>query len=93
MDRVSPTADSELKISQEDISNFGYKDSSKYIDINGWRIGILPGKFNLAVSDWFIKVTFTPGEEMGGGSRFTRLVGLFPLELKRARRMLTQTGS
>jgi hypothetical protein len=93
MDRVSPTADSELKISKEDISNYGYKGSSKYIDINGWRIGLLPGKFNLASSDWFIKVTFAPGEEMGFGSRFTRLVGVFPLDLKRARKMFARTGS
>jgi hypothetical protein len=93
MDRVSPTADSLLKISKEDITEFGYKDSSKYIDINGWRIGLLPGKFNLASSDWFIKVTFTPGEEMGFGSRFIRLVGVFPLDLNRARKMAGRAGS
>jgi len=91
MDRVSPTAENELKISEDDFSNFGYKDSSKYIDINGWRIGLLPGNFNLATSDLFVKVTFIPGEE--AGSRFTRLVGVFPLDLNRARRMRSSTGS
>lgn len=93
MDRVSPTADIALKISKEDTSNFGYKDSSNYIDVNGWRIGVLPGKFNLTSSDLFIKVTLAPGEEMGFGGRFERLVGVFPLDLKRARKTLAKTGS
>lgn len=93
MDRISPSAESEVKIAKDNFTNFGYKDSSKYIDINGWRIGLLPGKFNMASSDWFIKVTFTPGEEVGGGSRFTKLVGIFPLDLDKARNEIAKLGS
>jgi len=86
MDRVSASAEMELKISDDDLTELGYKDSSKYIDIMGWRIGFLPGKFNLATSGLFAKVAYTPGKEAGFGGRFSRMIGMFPLDLKRAQK-------
>ncbi|MBC8337454.1 MAG: hypothetical protein ISR51_09835 [Rhodospirillales bacterium] len=86
MDRVSASAEMELKISDDEFTELGYKDSSKYVDIKGWRIGFLPGKFNLATSSLFAKVAYSPGKEAGFGSRFSRMVGMFPLDLKRAKK-------
>lgn len=90
MDRVSPSAQVELKISDTKIGNAGYKNSSKYLDILGWRIAVAPGSFNLGNASFFVKVVFQPGDEVGFGGRYKRVIGLYPLDLKLARQSLAE---
>ncbi len=90
MDRVSPSAQVELKISDTDVGEIGYKNSSKYLDILGWRIGIAPGGFNLNNASFFVKVVFLPGDEVNYGGRYKRVIGLYPLDLKLARQSIAK---
>jgi len=88
VDRVSTSAKVEVKISDEAYSYGGYKDSTRYLDFDGWRVALLSGKFSLsnksitnpgAVSDsngLFLKAIFTPGKE-AGLLRLPQQVGLF----------------
>jgi hypothetical protein len=86
MDRVSPSAEVELKISDSEIGVAGYKNSSKYLDVLGWRIAVAPGRFNLTSSQLYVKAVFQPGDEVGFGGRYKRIVGLFPLDLTLAQK-------
>lgn len=80
LDQISPASKLEVKISDESASIYGYKDSTKYIDFNGWRVALLPGHFTLFDNgdkpDLFVKAVFTPGKEVGF-IRPSRLIGLF----------------
>lgn len=86
MDRVSPSAEFHVKIATDANATQGYKESSKYLDFNGWRVGVTPGRFALDRVNFFINAVFTPGEEVGFMSRITRLVGVFPMDLTEARK-------
>jgi hypothetical protein len=88
LDRVSPSAKVEVSISDEAASMGGYKDATRYLDFEGWRVALLSGKFSLSnysVADpdtgadspgLFLKALFTPGEE-AGMLRLRKKVGLF----------------
>ena len=80
LDRISPASKLEVKISDNSADIYGYKDSTKYIDFNGWRVALLPGHLTLFDNgekpDLFVKAVFTPGKEVGF-IRPSRLVGLF----------------
>jgi hypothetical protein len=82
LDRISPSAKLEVKISDDPESIYGYKESTKYIDMNGWRVGLLAGHFilfdNGEEPDLFVKAVFTPGKE-AGFIRTPKLVGLYCL--------------
>lgn len=86
LDRVSPSATFEVKLSETASDPFGYKDSSKYLDFNGWRVGFVPGRFALDRARFYVKAVFTPGEEIGFAGRNPRLVGTFPMDLEEARK-------
>ena len=86
MDRVSPSAEFHVKISDVPNTFEGFKNSSKYLDFNGWRVGVTPGRFALDRADFFVKAVFAPGEEVGFTNRINRLVGAFPMDLKEARK-------
>jgi hypothetical protein len=88
VDRVSPSAEIEVKISDVATGLGGYKDATRYLDYDGWRVALLSGKFSLSnnsindpgpVSDsngLFLKAVFTPGKE-AGILRLRKKVGLF----------------
>ncbi|MBC2712323.1 MAG: hypothetical protein HGJ94_15460 [Desulfosarcina sp.] len=82
LDRISPSAKFEVKISNEPESIYGYKESTKYIDMNGWRVALLAGRFilfdNGEEPNLFVKAVFTPGKE-AGLIRSPKLVGRFCL--------------
>ena len=81
-ERVSPASMLEIKISNDPSSNYGYKKNSRYIDFNGWRVGMMAGSYSLSDDTskqlLYVKSVFTPGKEVG----FIRppvMVGLFCL--------------
>jgi hypothetical protein len=80
LDRISPASKLEVKVSDDPQGIYGYKDSTKYIDFNGWRVALLPGHFTLfdngGEPDLFVKAVFTPGKEVGF-IRPPKVVGLF----------------
>jgi len=82
LDRISPASKLEVKISDKSTDIYGYKDSTKYIDFNGWRVALLAGRFilfdNGEEPDLFVKAVFTPGKEVGF-IRPSKLVGLYCL--------------
>jgi len=88
IDRVSPSAKVEVSISDEVAGMGGYKDATRYLDFDGWRVALLSGKFTLSnsrmaypgigkeSSGLFLKAVFTPGEEVGM-LRLRKKIGLF----------------
>ena len=88
LDRISPSAKLEVKISDDPESMYGYKESTKHIDMNGWRVALLAGRFILFDNgedpDLFVKAVFTPGKE-AGFIRTPKLVGLYCLNEPRTR--------
>jgi len=82
LDQVSPSAKLEVKISDDPEGMYGYKESTKYIDMNGWRVALLSGSFilfdNGEEPDLFVKAVFTPGKE-AGFIRMPKVVGLYCL--------------
>jgi hypothetical protein len=82
LDRVSPSAMLEVKISDETNSFFGYKESTRYLDLEGWRVGILAGRFVPIRGDGhplYVKVVYCAGGEVSWLERRPKLVGLFTL--------------
>ncbi|HUT70380.1 MAG TPA: hypothetical protein VMW89_06855 [Desulfatiglandales bacterium] len=88
LDQISPSAKLEVKISDDPESIYGYKESTKYIDMNGWRVALLAGRFilfdNGEEPDLFVKAVFTPGKE-AGFIRMPKLVGLYGLNEAKGR--------
>ena len=82
LDQISPSAKLDVKISDDPEGMYGYKESTKYIDMNGWRVALLAGRFilfdNGEEPDLFVKAVFTRGKE-GGFIRTPKLVGLYCL--------------
>ena len=91
MDRISPSAKLQVKVSTDKTSVYGYKQATRYLDFNGWRVGILTGQFSLSgqgqAEPLYIKAVFVPGKEVGK-FRPSRLIGRYaihktePMKLK-----------
>lgn len=86
LDRISPSAQMKLGISATSSGFDGYTKDSRYLDYNGWRVGIAAGRFLLmdpgAEKDLYLKAIYTPGKE-AGFLKIPKLVGLYPLREKR----------
>jgi hypothetical protein len=84
LDRISSSSKLEVKISNEKTGVLGYKDSTRYIDFDGWRVALLSGRFVLfdteGTNPLYVKAVFTPGKEAPPLSRSPKLVGLFCLD-------------
>ena len=80
LDRISPSAEITVKVSESRDGTDGYASASRYIDFDGWRVGILPGTFDLRRTKLFVKVLFRPGEEISFINRQTRLVSVLSLD-------------
>jgi hypothetical protein len=82
LDRVSPSADLQVKVSTDKNSHYGYKEATRYLDFNGWRVGVLTGKFSLSNPNpeepLYIKAVFTPGKEVGK-IKTSKLIGRYAL--------------
>jgi hypothetical protein len=83
-DRISPSSKLEVKISGEKAGTRGYKDSTSYIDFDGWRVALLPGRLTLfdnsGTAPLHLKTVFTPGAEVPSLRRAPTVVGLFHLD-------------
>ncbi|MDP6805200.1 MAG: hypothetical protein QF902_07685, partial [Rhodospirillales bacterium] len=82
LDRISHSAVVEVKLSENETGIGGFKKNSRYMDVGGWRVGIVPDvRFDLRSANFFVKVVFTAGEEVSFAARQPRLIGLFPVDL------------
>ena len=84
LDPISPSSLFEVKISDEESGMRGYKESTRYIDFNGWRVALLSGRFRAfdteGTNPLYVKAVFTPGKEVSLLKRSQNLVGLFFLD-------------
>ncbi|HPA15957.1 MAG TPA: hypothetical protein PKV75_11910 [Desulfobacterales bacterium] len=91
LDRISPTAKFDLKVSKESVTYEGYNKATRYMDFDGWRLALLSGKFRLFADPahsvttpggdegetrLYFKAIYTPGKE-SGLIRISRMVGVF----------------
>ena len=84
LDRISPSSKLEVKISNEKTGIRGYKESTMYIDFNGWRVALLSGRFTLfdpeGTNPLYVKAILTPGQQARTKSRAPKPIGLFCLD-------------
>ena len=84
LDRIAPSSKFEAKVSDTSSGTQGYKAATRYIDFNGWRVALLPGRFvlfdDLEKERLYVKAVFTPGTEVSALKRAPRLVGLYCLD-------------
>ena len=80
MDRLSPSAKADVRLSGSRIGTKGQGGASKYLVDRGWRAGIVSGTFALNETKLFVKVVFQPGKEEGFFDRTEALVGIYPLD-------------
>jgi len=83
MDKTTPSAKMQLRLSETSSEVNGFDKSSHYINYNnGWRVGIVKGKMNLlnpvAKNSLYLKAVYIPGKEVGF-LRTPKLVGLYSL--------------
>ena len=81
LDRMSKSADMELELSdKQGNSDKGYKLFSKYLIYNGWRVGVVMGKFHLLEPDsttpLYAKIFCSPG---GDFLSSRKMLGLYKL--------------
>jgi hypothetical protein len=79
LEQVSPSADfgAGVSASQFGLGNFG--DETRYVDEGGFRAALIPGRFDPATTNVYVKALFRPGEELSEAERRTRMIGVFPL--------------
>jgi hypothetical protein len=69
LNRMSPSAKASLAISSTPDGTEGYAENSRYVDYNGWRVGLVAGRLALknpaAESSVYLKAIYTPGKEAG----------------------------
>jgi len=69
LNRMSPSAKASLAISSTPGGTEGYAENSRYVDYNGWRVGLMAGCLALndpaAESSLYLKAIYTPGKEAG----------------------------
>jgi len=80
LDRVSPSAKFEVKLSDKKSSPDGFSGASRYLNDADWRMGVVAGKFALDTVKLFVKAVVTPGSEQGVLSRQPEVTGLYALD-------------
>jgi hypothetical protein len=82
MNRMSPSAKATLAVSDMPSGIQGYTKDSRYVDYNGWRVGLVSGSLALknpkTESSVYLKAVYTPGKE-AGFFRMAKLVGVYTL--------------
>jgi len=80
LDRISPSAALQVKVSTQETGIYGYKQTTRYLNFNGWQVGILSGLFSLSdrgqTEPLYVKAVFVPGKEVGK-LRPPRLIGRY----------------
>jgi len=87
LDRMSKSAVSELGVSDK-VSKYdkGITKNTKFINYNGWRVGIVVGKFHLLQPNFthplYVKAFYTPGKEYKGNflSKNAELLGMYRIK-------------
>ncbi len=86
MDRISTFANMELGISnKKDETERGFRKKSRYFLYDGWKVGVIMGKFHLmqqgSDNPLYAKAFYIPGSESGDFFLFRKekLVGLYKL--------------
>lgn len=86
MDRMSTFANMELGISDKlDIRERGFRKKSKYLIYDGWKVGVVMGKFYLmqpnSDKSLYAKAFYIPGSESGNFFLFRKekLIGMYKL--------------
>ncbi len=80
LDRISPSAKFEVKLSDKRSSPEGFAGASRYLNDGDWRMGVVAGKFALDTVKLFVKAVVTPGAEQGVLSRQPEVIGLYALD-------------
>lgn len=80
LERVSPSAKFEFKLSKKRTSPDGFSDASRYLNDDDWRMGVVAGAFALDTVKLYVKAVVTPGTEQGVLSRQPEVTGLFALD-------------
>jgi hypothetical protein len=82
-DQVSPSAKLQVKLSDKHDGIYGYEMATRYTNYNNWLMAILPARLtlfgNTDSSSLFVKVVFTPGNDVGILRRTPRKIGLFTI--------------
>ncbi len=85
LNQMSPSAKASLVISSSPDGDQGYADDSRYVDYNGWRVGLMAGRLVLKNpspdSSIYLKAIYTPGKE-AGFFKAAKPVGIYSLALK-----------
>ena len=85
LNRMSPSAKECVSISSSPSGIQGYDKESRYLDFNGWRVGLGAGRLALkspqSESSIYAKAIYTPGTE-AGLFRMADLVGVYALAQK-----------
>lgn len=85
LNRMSPSAKATVAVSDSPSGIQGYSKDSRYVDFNGWRVGLLMGGIALknpkTESSVYLKAVYTPGRETGF-FRMAKLAGVFALAQK-----------
>lgn len=80
LDRISPSARFEVKLSDKPSSPEGFAGASRYLNDGDWRMGVVAGKFALDTVKLYVKAVITPGTEQGVLARQPEVVGLYDLK-------------
>ena len=80
LDRISPSAEADVRLAKSEIGTKGFGEASRYFNDNGWRAGIVSGRFAFDETKLFVKVVFQPGKEEGFLDRSEALVEAYPLD-------------
>lgn len=87
MNRVSPSAEFSIGVSSTRDGPV-YEGEARYLEDQGWRAAILPGRFSFGEAAPFVQASFRPGSEVGPLTGRPRTIGVFPLDLSLARAAL-----
>lgn len=79
LDRISPSAAFEVKLSDKPSSPDGFAGASRYLNDGDWRLGVVAGKFALDTVKLYVKAVVTPGSEQGALARQPAVMGLYAL--------------
>ncbi len=85
LNRMSPSAKATVAVSDSPSGIQGYSKDSRYMDYNGWRVGLLSGNMALknpkTESSVYLKAVYTPGKE-AGFLRMAKLAGVYAMSQK-----------
>ncbi|MBT3397070.1 MAG: hypothetical protein HN423_07815, partial [Alphaproteobacteria bacterium] len=79
MDQVSASAEFSAGVTSTE-GGAAYSGSVRYLEDDGWRAAILPGRFAIGKGAPNVVASFRPGSEVGVQAGRPRTIGIFPLD-------------